>query len=341
MRQVRTQDAVGLMLCHDITRIVRGESKGPAFRKGHIVEEGDIEPLLSIGKEHLYVWDVTPDMLHEDDAAAILYELCRSEHLHATAPSEGKIEAIADVDGLLKVDVERLGRVNSLGDMMIATRHTNRPVRAGDTLAGMRVIPLIIERQRMEAARRCAAGAPILRVLPYLPHKVGIVTTGSEVYAGRIEDSFTPVVMKKVEEFGGVVVAHETAPDDPEAEVACMRRVRAAGADLVLVTGGMSVDPDDRTPLAIRTVADRVVTYGAPVLPGAMMMLAYGGAHDEATYVGLPGCVMYAKRTIFDLILPRIMAGEVLTREDMERLGHGGLCLDCPVCTYPNCGFGV
>ena len=339
MKLIKTEDAVGQMLCHDITQIIKDVKKGPVFRKGHIVTEEDIPVLLSVGKDHLYIWEVNENMLHEDEAALVLYEISKNAHMHPSDISEGKIELIADCPGLLKVDKKRLNAVNALGEMMIASRHGNFAVKKGDKIAGMRVIPLIIEKEKMERAREAAAGRQIFELLPFLHKKVGIVTTGNEVYYGRIEDTFTPVILEKLKEFDAEIIGHELSGDDPEMEIGCIRKLLDAGADMIICTGGMSVDPDDRTPYAISRVADRVVTYGAPVLPGAMFMLAYKG-ENNIPIMGLPGCVMFAKRTIFDLVLPRVMAGEVLSPSDIDVLGEGGLCLNCKVCTFPNCGFG-
>lgn len=339
MKLMRTEDAVGQMLCHDITQIIKDVKKGPVFRKGHIIREEDVPVLLSVGKDHIYIWEVNEDMLHEDEAAGLLYALCAGENMHPSEIREGKVELIADCDGVLKIDRARLRAVNALGEMMIATRHGDFPVKKGDRLAGTRVIPLIIEKEKMERAREAAAGAPILRLLPFQRQKIGIVTTGNEVYYHRIEDTFTPVIRQKLSEFDTEIIGHELCSDDTEMEAAAIRKLLSMGADMVICTGGMSVDPDDRTPLAIRTAADRVVSYGAPVLPGAMFMLAYYG-ESSIPILGLPGCVMYAKRTIFDLILPRLLAGELLEKADIDRLGEGGLCLNCPVCTFPNCSFG-
>ena len=342
----KTQDAVGQMLCHDITQIIPGEFKGPVFRKGHIITEEDIPVLLSVGKDHVYIWEVNDKMMHENDAAMVLYGLCVSDHMHPSEIKEGKVELIADIDGLLKVDRRRLDLVNSMGEMMIACRHGNFPVRAGDKLAGTRIIPLIIEKEKMDRVKEAAGGEPILRLLPYTEKKVGIVTTGNEVYYGRIEDKFTPVVIRKVEEYGAKVIGHKISSDDTDMEIRCIEELLEEGCDFILCTGGMSVDPDDRTPYAIRSAADEVITYGAPVLPGAMFMLAYknctraDGSTKRIPIVGLPGCVMYAKRTIFDLILPRLAADDPVTREEIDRLGMGGLCLGCEICTFPNCGFG-
>ena len=247
-----------------------------------------------------------------------------------------------DAEGIsldLKIDRAKLKAVNSFGDMMIASRHGDFPVKAGDKIAGTRIIPLVIEKEKMEQAEALCGGEPIMNVVPYNSRKAGIVTTGNEVFHGRIKDTFTPVVQAKLEEFGAEVIAHKYSDDQNEHIEAAIREMLEAGCDLIVCTGGMSVDPDDKTPLAIRNVCGSVVTYGAPVLPGAMFLLAYYG-DSKIPVMGLPGCVMYAKRTIFDLVLPRIMTDEILTKEDFEVLGEGGLCLNCPVCTYPNCGFG-
>ncbi len=337
MKLIKTEDAVGHVLCHDITQIIKGVTKDAVFRKGHVVTEADIPVLLSVGKENLYVWENNEDMLHEDEAAQILYEICAGENMHGTVPKEGKIELIADADGVLKIDRETLKKINSLGEMMIASRHGDFPVKKGDKLAGTRVIPLVIEKTKMEAAKAAAGEKPILQILPYRLKTAGVITTGSEVYKGRIQDTFTPVIVEKLAEYGIEMTMHALCSDDHRMITEEIEKMLDAGVDLVLCTGGMSVDPDDRTPLAIKNAGTEIIAYGAPVLPGAMFLLAYYG---KTPVLGLPGCVMYAKRTIFDLVLPRIAAGERLCKEDLDRLGEGGLCLSCPVCTFPNCGFG-
>ena len=342
MRCIETIHAQGHVLCHDITVIVRRVKKGVAFKKGHVVTEEDIPELLKLGKDHLYVWEKDENMLHEDEAAAILRDVCMGRNMSPSLPSEGKIELTADCDGLLVIDSARLLAVNSIPDVMIASRHGMTPVKKGDKLAGTRVIPLVIGKDVMQRVREAAGGRPLMDVLPFRPLRCGIVTTGSEVFYGRIQDTFTPVVEQKVAEYGMTVIGHEKCPDDRETIIAAIHRLRDMGAELILTTGGMSVDPDDRTPAAIRDSGARVVTYGAPVLPGAMMLIGYLPGKDgkEIPVLGLPGCVMYAKRTIFDLMLCRVAAGVKIVREDIVKLGEGGLCLNCPVCTYPNCGFG-
>ena len=341
MKLINTEDAVGHVLCHDITQIIKGVTKDAVFRKGHVVREEDIPVLLSVGKEHLYVWENNEDMLHEDEAAQILYEICAGMNMHGSDVKEGKIELIADVDGLLKIDRAHLLAVNSLGEMMIASRHGNFEVKKGDKLAGTRIIPLVIEKEKMEAAKAAAGDEPLFNVLPFVHKKVGIVTTGSEVAKGRIKDTFGPVIKDKVAAFPSEVIGQTYCEDNKdEIRDAVLAHIEN-GADLVICTGGMSVDPDDMTPGAIAATGAHIVTYGAPVLPGAMMLVSYYDHNGKTVPVlGLPGCVMYAKRTIFDLVLPRVMADDPITPEDIAALGEGGLCLNCKVCTFPNCGFG-
>ena len=339
MKLMKTQDAVGQVLCHDITQIIKGVTKDAVFRKGHVVTEEDIPVLLSMGKDHLYIWEKDENMLHENDAALILYDICRNQYMRPSEIKEGKIELIAECDGLLKVDTEKLNKVNALGEMMIASRHGNFPVKAGDKIAGTRIIPLVIEKEKMERAKEIGGGIPIFEIRPFEKKKVGIVTTGNEVFYGRIRDTFTPVIEEKLAEYDVEIIGHEISDDNHEHITRCIEKMLAQGADMIICTGGMSVDPDDRTPLAIRNTGANIVSYGAPVLPGAMFLLAYYGER-KIPIMGLPGCVMYAKRTIFDLVLPRVMAGEVLDKTDLNVLGEGGLCLSCPVCTFPNCGFG-
>lgn len=341
MKKIKTTDAMGHVLCHDMTRIIKDVSKEAIFRKGHIVTEEDIPVLLSMGKEHLYVWEKTEDMLHEDEAAGILRNICINENISASEPREGKIELFSEINGLYKVDVKRLCRINALGEIIIATRHTHTPVKKGDKLAGTRVIPLLIDKAKMDRAQSEEGEVPLMQVLPYQHKKAAIVVTGNEVYHGRIEDAFGPVITEKLSEYE-VDILGKTIVDDDKAKITdTIHDAIRTGADLIICTGGMSVDPDDTTPTAIRNTSAKLVTYGAPVLPGAMFLLAYYEADGKSVPIlGLPGCVMYAKRTIFDLVLPRVMAGDILTAEDFSALGHGGLCLKCDVCTYPNCGFG-
>lgn len=339
MKLLRVEEAVGQVLCHDMTQIIPGVKKDALFRKGHVITEEDIPVLLSIGKDHVYIWENNENMLHENDAAQMLYELCADEHMRPTPVKEGKIELIAEIAGLFKVDREKLLAVNALGEMMIASRHGDFPVAPGDRLAGTRVIPLVIEKWKMEKAKRVAAGGPIFRILPFVHKRVGIVSTGNEVFYGRIEDKFAPVIVEKVRAYGAEIVGCVLSDDDPERIEGRIRGLLDSGADLIICTGGMSVDPDDRTPAAIKRTGARIVSYGAPVLPGAMFLLSYYG-EANIPIIGVPGCAMYHKRTVLDLALPHLFANDILEKSDLDRLGEGGLCLNCPVCHFPNCGFG-
>ena len=338
MKLIDTRDAVGHVLCHDLSQIIPGVTKDARFRKGHVVTQADIPVLLSMGKEHLYVWEKQPGMLHEDEAALRLQALCQNEHMHATAVKEGKIELIADMDGLFRVDVARLTALNGEDEIMIATRHTNTAVHKGDKLAGTRIIPLVIAEEKLMAVEARAGDGPILSLTPWKLKTCGLITTGSEVARGLIEDSFTPVIVDKLAAYGIKVTQHCLPGDDRAAIAAAALDYKARGVDLILCTGGMSVDPDDRTPGAIRDTGADIVSYGAPVLPGAMFLLGYFG--DGTPILGLPGCVMYARATVFDLLLPRIAAGVRISRGELKALGHGGLCLGCPECHYPVCPFG-
>ena len=345
MKLMKTQDAVGQVLCHDITQIIKGVTKDAVFRKGHVITEEDIPVLLSVGKDNVYIWEKGETRLHENEAAEILREMCQGEYMHPTPVKEGKIELVADIDGLLKVDSDKMKKINGMGELMIASRHGNFAVEKGDKLAGTRIIPLVIEREKMEQAKAVCEGEPILELKPFVHKKVGIVTTGNEVFYGRIKDTFTPVIEGKMAEFDTEIIDHVTWNDDDTKVTASILDMIKKGADIVVCTGGMSVDPDDKTPLAIKNTGADIVSYGAPVLPGAMFMLAYyqvteGENPRTVAIMGLPGCVMYAKRTIFDLVLPRVMADDQVTAEELAALGQGGLCLNCPVCTFPNCGFG-
>ncbi|MCG9966607.1 molybdopterin-binding protein [Pelotomaculum terephthalicicum JT] len=338
MLKVPVAESVGMVLCHDITRIIPGRKKERAFRKGQLITSGDIPKLLDLGKAHIYVWEPANDLVHEDEAALRLARLAAGPGLIWNEPSQGKVSLRAAHDGLLKVRGGRLNRLNSLDGVVLATAHNNRVVFKGQIVAGTRVIPLTIQRHILEEADEiCSGPEPLLSVKSFQPLRVGIVTTGSEVYTGRIEDGFYSVVREKAESFGALMHGHVIVPDDPNWIAAEIRRMIGEGVELVIVTGGMSVDPDDVTPTGIKAAGADVVSYGAPVLPGSMFMLAYLG---DVPVCGLPGCVMFNKTTVFDLVLPRVFAGERLSKADIVALGQGGLCEECEVCRYPACSFG-
>ena len=337
MKQVNVQDAVGTVLAHDLTQIIPGEYKGPKFRKGHEITEDDIPVLLSMGKKHLFVLEKDDTDVHENEAAYRIASKAAGENISLSEPSEGKIELREEVDGLLRIDRERLYKLVAQDEIMFATIHDNVVVRKGQKLAGTRIIPLFVAEAVMQKAEEILADGPLVSIAPLKNMKVGIVTTGSEVYSGLIEDAFGPVLVKKFGALGSTVVKQLFADDDEDMIADCIRQLVDEGMDIIGLTGGMSVDPDDRTPSGIRKAGGDVVSYGAPVLPGAMFMLSYIG---DVPVVGLPGCVMYSRTSIFDLIVPRLLAGERVCKEDINKLAMGGLCLNCETCTYPVCGFG-
>ncbi len=338
MKLIKTQDAVGQVLCHDMTQIIPGEFKGARFRKGHIVTEEDIPMLLSMGKENLFVWEKKEGMLHENEAAERLAALCLNYNMTKSEVKEGKIELKAAIHGLFRVNSEKLNAVNEIDELMIATRRGNTEVYPGDKLCGTRCIPLVIDEKKLTAAESAVGNKPILELLPFKLKTAAVITTGSEVFHGRIEDKFTPILARKLATYGIQLRDHITTDDGLDHVAEAIEAMRKKKPDLILCTGGMSVDPDDNTPGAIKKSGARIVTYGAPVLPGAMFLLGY--YNDGMPVMGLPGCVMYAKATIFDLILPRVAAGIELTRRDFTILGEGGLCLGCESCHYPVCPFG-
>lgn len=338
MKLISVYEAEGMVIGHDITQIVPGKIKGRAFKKGHIVRKEDIPRLLDIGKEHLYVWHMDETSLHENDAAARFARAVSGSGLVLSEAAEGKVELTAAQTGLLKVDVQALETINDIDQLALVTLHSNQMVTAGQKVAGCKIIPLVIDADKIKKVEQLAdCFRPVIRVQELRPWKVGMVTTGSEIYHGRITDQFGPVLKQKFSALGSQVIKQIIVNDDVAMIAGAIQQLIAAGAEMIVATGGMSVDPDDVTPSGIKTAGGELVAYGAPALPGSMFMLAY---LHSVPVLGLPGCVMYHKNTIFDLVVPRILAGETLTRKDIGRLGHGGLCSDCDECRYPQCSFG-
>lgn len=337
MKEVSVYDAVGMVLAHDLTQIIPGEFKGSKFKKGHVIKQEDIDVMLSMGKKHLFVVDKEETDIHEDEAAMRIAAAAAGNGIRLVAPGEGKIELVAEYDGLLKINTAMLNQLIDQDEIMFASIHENQLVKKGQKVAGTRVIPLFVNESIVVGAEKVCQSGRLVEILPLKKLKIGLVTTGSEVYTGKIQDAFGPVLKKKFGDLGSVVVNQLFSDDDEEMISGCIKQLIEEGVDMIGVTGGMSVDPDDKTPTGIRKAGGHIITYGAPVLPGAMFMLAYIG---HVPVVGLPGCVMYSRVSIFDLIVPRILAGEIPTRSDIKKLAHGGLCQSCEVCTYPNCGFG-
>lgn len=337
--KIRTEEAVGQVLAHDLTRIVPGKFKGAAFKKGHCLVPEDIPELLRMGRDSIYVLELEPDEIHEDEAGTRLGRAAAGAGVTCSDPQESRVNLFASRSGLLKINVAALEEINDLPSVVLSTLPNNTPVAAGDLLAGTKVIPLAVKKEVVQAVEQIAAKlGGVVSVIEYRALDVGIIVTGNEVFHKRINDRFGPVLRDKVSSFGSRVLDFQYAPDDPERIAELIDGMIAAGAQLLLVSGGMSVDPDDVTPQGISLSGAEIEIYGAPVLPGAMFLLAYRG---EVPIIGVPACGMYFHTTILDLVLPRLLAGERLTRRDIVSMGHGGLCRACPECRFPRCSFGL
>lgn len=338
MKQIKIEDSVGCILSHDVTKIVPGEFKGRLFKKGHVIREEDIPKLLDIGKEHIYVWEPKKGQLHENDAAIRVKDLVLGQGCYISEEiKEGKIDFFANTQGIVKINKDLLLKLNLLGEIIVSTIHNNTPVKKGEKIGATRVIPLIIDEKKILEAEKIIK-EKIISVEEIKPKKAVLITTGNEVYKGRIKDAFLPVMKEKLEYYGSEIVKQIILPDNKEMITEnTLKAIEEDKVDMIICTGGMSVDPDDVTPSAIKDCNGEIVTYGAPVLPGAMFLLAY---YKNIPILGVPSCAMYSKRTIFDLVLPRILADEKLSFEDIARFGNGGMCLNCEICSFPHCSFG-
>ena len=338
MKQIRIEDSVGCILSHDVTKIVPGEFKGRLFKKGHVIREEDIPKLLDIGKEHIYVWEPKKGQLHENDAAIRVKDLVLGQGCYISEEiKEGKIDFFANTQGIVKINKDLLLKLNLLGEIIVSTIHNNTPVKKGEKIGATRVIPLIIDEKKILEAEKIIK-EKIISVEEIKPKKAVLITTGNEVYKGRIKDAFLPVMKEKLEYYGSEIVKQIILPDNKEMITEnILKAIEEDKVDMIICTGGMSVDPDDVTPSAIKDCNGEIVTYGASVLPGAMFLLAY---YKNIPILGVPSCAMYSKRTIFDLVLPRILADEKLSFEDIARFGNGGMCLNCEICSFPHCSFG-
>ena len=322
LKVIPVEQAVGMRLAHDITEIIPGGHKGPRFKRGHLIAREDVPRLLDVGKAHIYIMELAPDELHEEDAALRLARAAAGGGLRLTDPSEGRVNLVAEEDGLLEVDQERLFRFNELGDLILATLPSGEFVREGTVVGGTRTIPVVVKEELAARAEALCQDGPIAWVTAMPARKVFLLVTGSEVFTGRIKDGFEPVVRKKVERMGSTLEPAVLAPDDPDVIAGHIREFAAKGADVILVSGGMSVDPDDLTPEGIRRSGADVVSHGFPVLPGSMFLMSYLG---DTPVLGLSGCVLHDPVTVFDFMLPKLLAGARVTRGDILRMGHGGL----------------
>jgi len=339
MTKIKVEEAVGTRLAHDITEVRPGEYKGPSFRKGHEVQQTDVCHLMRLGKRHLYILDLNEDQVHEDDAVVELASALAGPGVtFSGTPKEGKLQLKAAYTGLLKVNTDALVAFNMIPDVMCASMHNNIPVKEGQIVAGTRAIPLVIDRSVLDrAVAQANENAPMFSVKAYQRKKIRLLITGNEVYDGLIEDRFEAIVKGKVTALGAELLETMILPDDPERIADAVRRFAEDDTDMVITTGGMSVDPDDVTRHGIRMAGVDKLYYGAAVLPGAMFQVAYKG---NMPIVGIPACGLYHQTTIFDLVLPRLLAGETIDDQDLARFAVGGLCLDCKVCRYPACSMG-
>ena len=336
MKKVKVQDAIGMTLCHDITAMVDG-FKGAAFKRGHVITQEDIPKLLDIGKQHVFIWEENAGEIHEEDAARRLSQMTTVDDAHYGSISEGKIQLFADQDGMFRVDKELLAAVNRIGDITITTLPDHYPVKAGDRLASMRIVPLVTEERQIAEAEALCAGKQLYDLRPFKPLKVGIIITGSEIYHGRIKDKFERVARAKLAHYPAEILGVHVCDDELDMIVGAGRALLAEGAELLIFSGGMSVDPDDLTPSAIREMGAEIISYGVPSQPGNMTLVAY---LDQAALLGVPGAAISRPTTMFDVLLPQIFCGDPLTKDDLIRLGEGGLCQMCDNCHFPNCTFG-
>lgn len=336
MKKVKVQDAIGMTLCHDITAMVDG-FKGAAFKRGHVITQEDIPKLLDIGKQHVFIWEENAGEIHEEDAARRLSQMTTVDGAHYGSVSEGKIQLFADQDGMFRVDKALLAAVNRIGDITITTLPDHYPVKAGDRLASMRIVPLVTEERQIAEAEALCAGKQLYDLRPFKPLKVGIIITGSEIYHGRIKDKFERIARAKLAHYPAEILGVHVCDDELDMIVGAGRALLAEGAELLIFSGGMSVDPDDLTPSAIREMGAEIISYGVPSQPGNMTLVAY---LDQAALLGVPGAAISRPTTMFDVLLPQIFCGDPLTKDDLIRLGEGGLCQMCDNCHFPNCTFG-
>ena len=336
MKKINVENAIGMELCHDITAM-RDGFKGAAFKRGHIIREEDVPALLDLGKRTVFVWEANAGEIHEDDCARRMAAMAPVEGAHYTEPSEGKVLLFADQRGMFRVNTKLLQKINTIGDITIATLPDHYPVEVGARLASMRIVPLVTKEEQIIEAEGLCAAEKLLELRPYQHKKVGVVITGSEVYHGRIKDKFEPVVRSKMEQYPAEIVGITVCDDDLDMIVDAAKAHLANGADFLIFTGGMSVDPDDLTPTAIRQLGADIVTHGVPAQPGNMTLVAYLG---DVPVLGVPGAAISLPTTIFDVLLPQIFAGDRIGKEELTNLAEGGLCQMCKVCHWPNCTFG-
>ena len=337
LKKVKLEEAIGMTIGHDVTKVVPGEFKGAAFRRGHTLKKEDIPELLSMGKEHIYIIEEEEGEVHEEEAALRIAEAVAGSEFELSKPKEGKINIKSSISGLLKINKSLLGEINSIPNISLATLHENTNCRPGTIVAGTKIIPLYIAEDRLKKIEElCRNKGKVFQIIPFKEKKVGIVITGNEIYKGRIKDKFGDYLKNKVEPLGSVINHHTIVPDDEDIIASAILEMRDKGSEVIFVCSGLSVDPDDVTVEGVKKSGAKIISYGAPVMPGAMFLLAMLG---DIPILGAPAAVIFNDTTIIDVILPRVLAGEEISRQDIIDMGHGGLCLDCADCIYPICPF--
>jgi len=337
LKKVKLEEAIGMTIGHDVTKVVPGEFKGAAFRRGHTLKREDIPELLSMGKEHIYIIEEEEGEVHEEEAALRIAEAVAGSEFELSKPREGKINIKSSISGLLKINKSLLGEINSIPNISLATLHENTICRPGTIVAGTKIIPLYIAEDRLKKIEElCRNKGNVFQIIPFKEKKVGIVITGNEIYKGRIKDKFGDYLKNKVEPLGSVINHQTIVPDDEDIIASAILEMREKGSEVIFVCSGLSVDPDDVTVEGVKKSGAKIISYGAPVMPGAMFLLAM---LSDIPILGAPAAVIFNDTTIIDVILPRILAGEEISRQDIIDMGHGGLCLDCADCIYPICPF--
>lgn len=338
LKKVKLDEAVGLVLGHDVTKVIPGEFKGPAFRRGHVITREDIPELRNIGKEHVYVMELEEGEVHEEEAALRIAQAVSGPGLELSQPKEGRVNLKAVFAGMLEIDTDVLREINSIGEIVLATRHAHTICPQGGIVAGTKIVPLYIDEIKLKKLEDiCRRAEHVIDISPLQEKIIGVVITGNEISNGRNTDAFGDFIRRKAGQWGSMVGHQVIVPDDEVAIAEAVHEVKERGSDLIVVCGGLSVDPDDVTVDGIKKSGAEIISYGAPVMPGVMFLLA---DLEGVPILGAPSAVIYNPATILDLILPRILAGEKVSREDIIELGHGGLCLNCKNCTFPVCPFG-
>jgi len=338
LKKIKVTEAAGMILGHDITRVIPGQFKGPAFSRGHVISEEDIPEFLSLGKENVWIMELGEDEVHEEEAAIRIASAIGGTGLQFSTPKEGRVNLIAKTQGLLKVNTALLREINSIEEILVSTLHNNTVCQPGRIVAGTKIVPLYTNEAKLkEVENICRLSGKVIEIKPFPEKRVGVVITGNEVFTGLIRDKFGEVIQRKCQALGSPIICQTIVPDDPDTIAKAILETKTKGSEVIVVCGGLSVDPDDVTVNGVRRSGAKIISYGAPVMPGAMFLYAL---LDEVPVLGAPAAASHNPTTILDLILPLILCGEKLGREDIIELGHGGLCLNCARCTFPVCPFG-